>query len=94
MGKAARIGDKFSCGDNVAAGSPDVFINGVPAARKGDATTGHGKFPPTKVAEGAATVFVNGIPLAYEAHKNVPHCDGSCHQGSLTSGSGDVSAES
>jgi uncharacterized Zn-binding protein involved in type VI secretion len=94
MGNVARIGDSFDCGDYVAQGASDVLVNGIPAARKGDATTGHGCFAPSKIAEGSATVFVNGKPLAYTGHKNVKHCCGpKCHVGGISVGSGTVKVE-
>lgn len=47
MPKAARIGDPFTCGDFIAQGSPNVFVNSIPFARWHDATTGRGCWPPT-----------------------------------------------
>lgn len=47
-------------------GSPDVFINGRPAHRKGDAWAGHydgDSAHDSVLAGGSATVFVNGRPL-------------------------------
>lgn len=50
------------------AGSPDVFIDKIPALRQGDAVAPHGckDCPPhgRSVAAGSPTVFVNGKPLA------------------------------
>jgi len=40
-GGVAVVGSLFDDGDEVAAGSTDVMINGVGAARLGDFTTGH-----------------------------------------------------
>jgi len=52
----------------VTAGSPDVFIDGKPAARVGDPLAPHSKpkHPPhpRSIAAGSSTVFVNGKPLA------------------------------
>jgi len=52
----------------IIAGSPDVFIDGIPAARVGDPLAPHDKpnHPPhpRKIASGSSTVFVNGKPLA------------------------------
>lgn len=55
----------------MAEGSPDVFINGRPACRKGDTVTVHvypsGRFCPAHaptVAEGSVSVFINGRPAA------------------------------
>lgn len=52
----------------ITAGSPDVFIDGIPAARVGDPLAPHDKpnHPPhpRKIASGSSTVLVNGKPLA------------------------------
>lgn len=50
-------------------GSPNVFINGIPALRVGDAWAAHTCpiIPETHAsvqASGSSTVFCNGIPLA------------------------------
>ena len=49
-------------------GSGDVFVNGMPAHRLGDAWAPHAcpKDPPhpAVTASGSSTVFVNGLPLA------------------------------
>lgn len=47
----------------VTAGSPNVLIGGMPAARKGDPVTCslHGS---ASIIEGSATVFINGVPAA------------------------------
>lgn len=49
-------------------GSPNVFINGQPAHRQGDAWAAHTcpSIPETHastLAGGSSTVFVNGLPL-------------------------------
>lgn len=94
MPQTARIGDPFAAGDAVAQGSPNVLVNNIPVARQGDATTGHGCFPPSTIIEGAGSVLVNNIPVAYVGHKNVVHCCGpSCHDEAIISGSGDVITE-
>ena len=69
-------------------GSPNVFINGLPAARKGDPgihifCCGPNKF---NISGGSGTVFVNGKPLARKGD-STSHCGGS---GSIQGGSGDV----
>lgn len=54
-----------SAGGSLAAGSPDVFVDGAAAVRIGDAVTGHGDAPhdsPT-MAAGSGSVFVNGISV-------------------------------
>lgn len=73
MGKpAARISDMHVCpkrtgkiphvGGPVAAGSPDVLIGGLPAARVGDMVACVG--PPDKIAAGSSGVLINGKPAA------------------------------
>ena len=74
MGKpAARLGDMHICpkvepgpvphvGGPILEGSTDVFINGLPAARVGDAELCVG--PTDKISSGSATVFINGKPAA------------------------------
>jgi len=73
MGKpAARISDMHICpkktgtvphvGGPIAAGSPDVFIGGLPAARVGDMAICVG--PPDKIASGSSGVFVSGKQAA------------------------------
>lgn len=73
MGKAARNGD---AGDGhgcfppttITGGSPDIIINGRPAARQGDPLAAHGCgdcSPHGRViAEGSSTVIFNGKPAA------------------------------
>ena len=71
-GPAARIGDPTSHGGAVAAGSPTVFIDGLPAARLGDFATcpvvnaGNPPVPHVggPIAAGSATVFIGGLPAA------------------------------
>ncbi|EAA7244357.1 type VI secretion system PAAR protein [Salmonella enterica subsp. salamae] len=73
MPTAARLGDKGTQHDGyyetvIIAGSPTVFINGLPAARMGDALTPHSRpeHPPhpRKIATGSPTVFIDGLPAA------------------------------
>jgi len=76
MPAAARKGDQgipHCSGYTIAAGSGDVFINGISAARQGDSSTPHLRPGPGKppcsphsavIARGSSTVFVNGKPLA------------------------------
>ena len=70
---AAKVGNIGTDHDGfhptaITAGSPDVFIDGVPAARVGDPLAPHDKpnHPPhpRKIASGSSTVLVNGKPLA------------------------------
>ena len=95
MPEAARKGDIAKGHDcfpdsPVIEGSPDVFINGQPAARKGDAVASHsctcGNGCGThcrSISEGAPTVFINGKPAATVSH-------GIDCGGMLISGSGNV----
>lgn len=73
MPTAARFSDKGTQHDGyyetvIIAGSPTVFIDGLPAARTGDPLTPHAKpeHPPhpRKIAGGSATVFIDGLPAA------------------------------
>ena len=89
---AARIGDNHLCprstGDTPhvggplgPAGSPNVNIGGLPAARVGDMAVCVG--PPDRIASGSSTVFINGKPAARMG-------DGTQHNGKITSGSASV----
>ncbi|WP_036800715.1 PAAR domain-containing protein [Photobacterium marinum] len=49
-------------GGPIVSGSPNVFIGGLPAARKGDKLVCIG--PPDSIKEGSATVTINGKPAA------------------------------
>ena len=70
MPAVTRIGDADSahCSGMVrAAGSSNVFVNGIPVSRQGDNNTGH-KLPGTPcpshsapIAAGSSTVKVNGL---------------------------------
>lgn len=75
MGKpAARIGDMHICpavtGNtphvggiiDPATGSPDVNIEGIPAARVNDSAICTG--PPDQISAGSTSVFINGKPAA------------------------------
>lgn len=92
MGKpAARISDHHTCpkktgkvphvGGPVAAGSPNVFIGGLPAARVGDMMVCVG--PPDSIAKGSASVFINGKPAARMGDKT-------SHGGVIVGGCGTV----
>lgn len=70
---AAKVGNIGTDHDGfpptpITAGSPDVFIDGMPAARVGDPLEPHDKPNnpphPRKIASGSSTVLVNGKPLA------------------------------
>ncbi len=81
---AARLSDSNACpksghGPNpISAGSPDVLINYLPAARIGD-PTGCGD----AISTGMPGIFVNGKPIAYLG-------SATAHGGVIVSGSGDV----
>ena len=96
-GNTVRIGDSVSCGDHSAAGSNNVFANGLPITHNGrKKTTGHGCFPSTVFAGGwSHTVFVNNQVVALlGVTKIVPHgCGGKPHSGVASSASPDVYIE-
>ncbi|MBA0169498.1 PAAR domain-containing protein, partial [Pectobacterium sp. CFBP8739] len=96
MPGAARLNDSGSghgCFPEtpITEGSPDVIINGQPAARQGDTVQLHGCLCPNaphgvhsrKIAEGSSTVIINGKPAARIG--DGIHCGGV-----IISGSGNV----
>ncbi len=94
MPAAARLGDPISCGDTVAQGSGNVFFNGMPVARIGDQSAGHGCFPPTPLAQGSPTVFANNIAISRVGDQHSAHsCSSTTHSGgarAVSAGSPDV----
>lgn len=94
MPNIARIGDQYNDGDIQAMGSGNVFINGLPVARLGDLTTGHGCYPPALIQTASPTVFVNGLALARVGDLHTIHCcpEVDCHPGTFVIGSPDVFA--
>lgn len=64
MPKAARLGDL--AGGPILEGSSNVFINGIAAARQGDAITPHDSSPThiATIASGSSTVKINGKQAA------------------------------
>ena len=82
MPKAARIGDIGACaidGPNpLAAGSPNVEINGIPVHRISDSWSCG-----AVQAEGSPDVIINGLPLARIG-------DEGSHGGPVVTGSPDV----
>ncbi len=97
MPKAARVGDACSghgCfpATSITSGSPDVSINGIPAARQGDSVLLHAcPCPKTphgihgrSIAAGSSNVFINGLPAARIG-------DSIGCGGSISAGSGNVS---
>ena len=75
-----------AAGGTLIQGSSNVFIDGAPAVRIGDAVAGHGRAPHSSpvMAQGSSTVFVNGIPVCRAG--DAATC------GHTASGSGDVFA--
>ncbi|HVV69572.1 MAG TPA: PAAR domain-containing protein [Gammaproteobacteria bacterium] len=74
MQSAARITDLHACADSgpndgatlqIMQGSPNILINGLPAARMGDPVSCRlASGAPPIIAEGSSTVFFNGKPAA------------------------------
>lgn len=96
MPGAARIGDAFSCGDFVANGSPNVFANNLPIARKGDPTTGHACWDPNKIVTACSSVFANNKLVAKKGDMDQVHCckGAACHNSPLITASTNVLIES
>lgn len=88
--KVVRVGDGTTCGDAIAAGSPNVFANNIPVGRITDPTTGHGCFPSTTIAAGSSTVFANNLKLSRVTDAVNPHCCGGCHGQNIAAGSPNV----
>lgn len=94
MPAAIRIGDPVSCGDVMAQGSGNVFVNGIPFTRiQVDNTAGH-CYGPTPVSSGSPDVFVNqtqggaaatrnGDPIVVHTCPPIP----ASHGGNMTGGS-------
>ena len=87
MPGAARLNEIGSGHGNspetpIISGSPDVLINGQPAARVGDALAPHSAHP-RSITQGSSTVFINGKPAARIG-------DGIDCGGVIISGSGNV----
>ena len=98
MPGAARIGDPLTCGDFIAQGSSDFYVNNKPISLLGHATTGHGCFIPSKLVQKVAvTFFVNNKPVAFIGSPNMPHPCPSVpigpHQGTVSKGSLDFIVE-
>lgn len=97
MPAVARIGDGFSTGhpcdgaSTIAAGSGNVFANGIPVSRIGDASVAHNVLVGelcvphvVPIAAGSGTVSVNGIACA--------RVGDAIDAGAISSGSGNVFA--
>jgi uncharacterized Zn-binding protein involved in type VI secretion len=88
---AARVGDQHECpkdqpkehvGGPIKSGSPNVFINGKPAARVGD-PLGCEDGSTDTITEGSSNVFINGKPAARLG-------DATDHGGKISEGSPNV----
>jgi uncharacterized Zn-binding protein involved in type VI secretion len=90
----ARLSDTFQCGDIIAAGSGNVFVNNMPMARLSDMSMGHGPFIPLPITSGSGSVFVNFLPIAHITDLHPPHCapNVGCHPAFIAVGSGNVFA--
>ncbi len=66
----------------IAEGSPDVFIEGLAAARMTDKVACSKESTPQPIIEGSETIFVNGLPLARIGHKVL--CNAVIDQGAIT----------
>ncbi|WMD20252.1 PAAR domain-containing protein [Achromobacter seleniivolatilans] len=65
---AVRMGDKIAHGGSILTGSPDVFINDLPAAFKGASAVCCGLHISAQVvAVGAPLVYINGLNAAHMA---------------------------
>lgn len=80
-----RIGDPVSCGDVIAQGSGNCFINGLPASRLGDMSAGH-CFNPSPIVESASTVYFNNKLAAKVGNHIAGHtCGDDSHPGGAVS---------
>jgi uncharacterized Zn-binding protein involved in type VI secretion len=59
-GFAVVVGGSTACGDFAVGGSTKVTIEGKPAHRLGDATSGHGSWSPNASSSGTPKVIVGG----------------------------------
>lgn len=64
MLNAARVGDAIGHGGAIKTGSPDVYINGVPAGFVTSAACCTLHVSEQSVAIGSGTVYINGTPAA------------------------------
>jgi uncharacterized Zn-binding protein involved in type VI secretion len=85
----ARAGDRCRCEGApglIVTGSGSVYVDGKPAARKGDRTMHP---PPGQVTSGCDTVFIGGRPTGASAGGGVP-ARAVCQQAAATRESGDT----
>jgi uncharacterized Zn-binding protein involved in type VI secretion len=94
MAGIARVGDGISCDPTnnvIASGSPNVFVNGKAAARKGDPTTAHPHGSAATILGGNSKhVYINGIEAAIIGDLDSPHGSGSHVNAVIVGGSSDV----
>ena len=99
MTKSTRLGDIASGHDchfpptPSIAGSPDVYVDGIPAVRQGDAYAPHAcpscpaPSHPRHLSGGSGSVFINGKPAGRAG--DAISCGGSADQGSDSVSFGD-----
>lgn len=63
-------------------------MSGQPASRITDICSGHGCFPPRPITSCSGDFIIDNLGAARETDSLASHCcDGSCHSGSISSGS-------
>jgi uncharacterized Zn-binding protein involved in type VI secretion len=68
MFPAVRVGDHIAHGGSILTGSPDVFINQLPAGFVGASAVSCGLHVSVQaIATGASKVFINGLNAAHMA---------------------------
>ena len=74
-GMARNDGTDIAGGPDIQ-GSPNVFVENMPAVRIGDAIAGHGPgvHAGPVMAEGSPNVFVNNIPVCREGDSASAKC--------------------
>jgi uncharacterized Zn-binding protein involved in type VI secretion len=87
MPAAARMFDPTSHPGLVMQGSPDVLIEGLPAARANDKHVCllpplAGPHPPSPIAKGSATVLIDNLPAARQ--RDTAGCGAQILGGALT----------
>lgn len=83
MQPAARTGDAICHGGAIASGSPNVLINGIPAAVLAVSAAPCALHGGSAVSTGSATVMINNLPAARMG-------DVTCCGASIVCGSPDV----
>lgn len=97
---AARLGDSFTDGDTIGEGSGNVFTNGIPSTYLTQKTLSHSCFPAVPIITGSGSTFINGNAAIRLSDLHAIHCDtlckigknlgDDCHDGLVSSGSGNV----